>query len=567
VPGGSAGTLTATTSQLVSAWAEHADTSAARQAGQLPAGMPDWPTQVAAADRPVFSDLVLLLFASDLATAGASLPVLPSESASPAGRTEQSADHPDARTAVFAPAEAAPAAADVGAACQAVVGFTANVRAAITNAINRLTLNPPPVDTGFGLFDTVVNAIVAGAAGVANVSVQGLRILVDGVFAATVDQVLGFVAKIAGVVGTLATIANLVKPWVVTLDEKDPAMNQVAVRPAELGPAGTITARVVVPFDTWPAGIEQCATSVGRPLPSLKPVGNAVTWNLQGFDSSALLALAVMDPDGTDSRLREDSTARLGYHAGVEDPPEEGADLKPGIVVVSVRIQRDDVTKLETLFHNLVTDALTGALPLGDVPFARNLVAQVAKPLLDEITNGVTRALAEIRTQDQTGFVVVQYHGPGDDSTPRPGSGPTSPEGKRGRVPTRCPHPEVFAQAAPAGQNMGPWEFIGRTISEQFDKTHHVRSCAYSRWVSQEFNNPFPTRLVEQYGLILFQRPTPPMRGDQPVQLTGTDRAWFGGGALYVEVDGRTLGIIPFPGRGNVRAKELAIANAVLGLG
>lgn len=455
-------------SALIAAWAEEFDTAAAAQARELLAGPADWPDEIPPAARPVFSDLVLILFASDVATVGASLPGQPEqteEGAAGAPAVEPAVEAASGSVAViFDGPQVAPQ--DIGSACQVVVGFAANVRAAVTNALNRLIVNPEPVSTGFGPFDTLINTVVQGAAGLFNLTVKAGQVLVDGVVQATVGEVLEFVARIAGVVGTLAEIKNAVQPWTLTLREKDPTVNQVGVRPALLGPPGGITARVTAVLDTWPAGIERCARDVGRPLPSLKPSGNKVEWKLQGFDPTAPLALAVIDEESTERALSEDGTARLAYNTGVEDPPEPDADLQDGFVVVSVHVTRDDIIKLEDSFNTLVVDVLTGALPLGGVPFARELVVGTAKKLLSEITAEVAKALAKVRDRDEHGFVVVRYHTPGDDDKT---DGKTDTSQPAAVIPASCP----------SSTRVG-YPSLGRLINAdgtQFDP--NIEDCVY----------------------------------------------------------------------------------------
>jgi hypothetical protein len=101
---------------------------------------------------------VLILFASDLAIVGESLP-------EPAVSQLQGWAHqPAARTAVAAPAQ-------VGV-CSSVIGFVNGVIASVFNAIGHLRA-PPALHTGFSLFDNLVN-------GVAKVVVGGVNAVIDG---------------------------------------------------------------------------------------------------------------------------------------------------------------------------------------------------------------------------------------------------------------------------------------------------------------------------------------------------------------------------------------------------
>lgn len=434
-PPGEAGELTVEVSRLIETWAAEAGTPAAELAAMLlapPTGLPaDVAETVAAADAPRFSDLVLLLFASDVATAGAA-----TDDSGTNGAGE-GADNPGEALGDAGAMHAAyqtAAYVDVGAACQATVGFAANVRATLVNALNKLIIRPPE-KIGSGIFGSIITAIVHGAAGVAKTVVRGAQIFVDGVYQATVGQVLKFVGEVAGVVGTLAQVSSHVKAWHVDVGEGDPEVNQMAVVPATTGLPGTVTVRVTVPFDTWDPGLAQCAEAVGRPLPNLKPEGQRVTWHLDGYNAVAGLVLAEADGTRIDAQLTSEGTGQFGYRTGVEARPADNAPVKTGIVYPEVTIQRDDLTKLQEMIHSLVVDALTGALPLDAVPFVRQQVAKHANALLHKLTDRARQALERLRTTTHRGLIFVRYHGePEDEADP-----PLSPGGTTDAMPRGCP--------------------------------------------------------------------------------------------------------------------------------
>lgn len=553
-PRGRAGQLDVTASKAIDGWAEHAGTPAANLATHLLTRPDDVPDEVPDPELPRYSELVLLLFASDLATAGSSL-----------ARAATAPATGLASPAAYVP----PTAVTIGAACQKVVAFAGNVQAAVNNALNKLIIDPPPVRTGFSLFDAVANAVVQRISGLANTVVRGTQVLVDGVVRATVGEVMQFVGRIAGVVGTLASVMSHIQQWQVTVGERDPAVNQMGVAPAQQGPAGTVIARVHTQLNEWPKDIAQCAAAVKRPLPSLRPEGSKVTWALEknGYHGPSGMVLAVRDGTRTEAQLTSRGAAQLGYHAGVEPEPGENAPEETGVVYARISIQRDDLTELRKSFQNLVVDAITGALPLGGVPFARTLIDRAARKLLTPVTDGVVRALEKLRTERKRGMIVVTYHGKAEEPEPPPSAPPGA--GAKARVPRGCP----------GGATIGYGVYLieTQTDAEVGWGVPNAVGCIYARGATYPFTvwiAPARATQVDASGRLAFtvkgrRRSALSQSGGFQHLALGAEAAWIRHTAEAVDVvavvGSRTLVVSALAPSGS-RERAVGVAERVLGL-
>jgi hypothetical protein len=400
VEGAELGGAPVSASSLIAGWAGSVETPAARWAQEL----------LTAAST--FSDLVLLLFLADVATVGASLD--PAGKPNAAGPLAADATAPDVELVSVVLAQQAPAAAD--APCSTVVGFiNESVRRTFEAVKNLLT--PPPVKTGWGLFDTLANGLINVVVGAAQLTVRGVEILVDGVVRATIAEVMAIVARIASVVGTLAQIKKLVEPWTVQMTADPP-------RTAVGGPAGAVTAAVQIGFDTWPSWMVDCATVAGKTLPELKPAGARVAgWSL--FTAPAGLAQRL----SADERLSAGAEATLAYR------PVDGerrGDPRHGVIDVTIGIERDDVEQLRQMFLDLVQHGIR-SLTQG-VPGVAELIRQATQPLVNQVFEEVRGALAGLRMATGSVQIPITYYDEPDEDDP--GATPDQPGGQ----PTGCPY-------------------------------------------------------------------------------------------------------------------------------
>lgn len=413
------GGVTRTASAIIAGWALHGETEAAEYAREL---LGDRAGDPGAA---VFPELVTVLFTADLATAGAAI----ARAAKQPGRSAK-------------PALWLGVAADATSAgpCSAVVRFVDHTIATVFNAIGHLA-QPAPL-TGGGVFAPlvkVVNAIAKAFVGAVNVAIDGAFVVVQKLGRVAINALLAPVARIAGIVGTVAQVASAVRPWTLALTA-DPTRNRKAISP-EAPLTGTLTARIDLGgLDEWPPFLADCARQAGKPLPPLKPEGNQVTWTLTGTQPDLIVG------DGTRSVLDADGVVTTTYETTVE-PKFEDSSVATGLVHVTATVQRDDLTKLQRSFEEMIQDGLrTLSPPVGGV--ISTLVFPFVQPL-------ITRAfakLAHLRDIRATlvGGLPIDYHvenrkAPAPEpplplpSSPGTGGAPITPTKGETRLPASCP--------------------------------------------------------------------------------------------------------------------------------
>lgn len=412
-------TLDVTASTLVAGWAAHATTPAAAYARELLGPTLDNPATLH------YSQLALVLFASDLAIAGQS--VAPAE--------EAATTTPPTEPAGFARSP------DVAARpCSTIIGFVDGVVARVFNAIGHLET---PRVTGGGIFGDIVNAVAKVFIGGVNFVIDGAHIVVNGVTRIAIAPVLGIVGKIAGIAGTVALVGSAVRPWTIVMTP-DPLSTRKAIG-NEAPLRGAVTTRIELGgLDEWPSFLVDCAAQAGVALPPLKPDGNPVSWTMTPSDSS----LAAQDT--ADPVLSSASAATLHYVTGSE-PEFENPIERTGQLNVTATIRRDDITKLREAFDRLVQDGLASLVPpLGTV--VAPLVYPRVKPYIDEAFN----SLARVRDVTGTATVPVSYHVEGE-----PTSTPTSPAS--GTVRVACPSAAdvsaALGQPVDGPDRFGPGDF------------------------------------------------------------------------------------------------------------
>jgi hypothetical protein len=303
-------------------------------------------------------------------------------------------------------------------------------------------LHPPPVNTGWGLFDSLANGLVKVVVGAAEVTIRGAEIIVNGVVRATVSQVMAVVARIASVVGALAYIKKLVEPWRSHMTA-DPSSTEVR------GPPGTVTATVRVTFDAWPSWLVDCANLAGQTLPDLKPVGARVSgWSI--FTTPGGLAHRVR----ADERLSADATAMLEYRPADD---ERRGDARQGVMTVTVGIERDDTEQLRQIFLELIQNGVQSLTR--SIPGVADLIKQATQPLINQLFAEVREALVKFRIiASSVEIPIIYYQEPDDEDEPAPGVTPAGPGGDEpGGAGTGCPYGTWQWPAAPGIEGRYTW--------------------------------------------------------------------------------------------------------------
>lgn len=420
-----------TASEMVLAWAVGTPTPAAALARELLGDQVELPDvdlstldaeELADLDRRrsaefvfdatevTLSDLVLVLFLSDVATAAALVVEMD-------GGDDAGSAAPGGVAALVAPAMLVPtgaSAATPGGLCSAVTGFVSDVISEVFSAIPRLPeVRRFPWGSLPGFVTDLLTGIANGAMWLWNTVVEGARVVVEGTVLTVTSALLEPIARVAGLVGTLAQIASLLRPWEVAITP-EPAVNRKGVAPE--GPLpGAVTARVDLGgYDEWPPHIADCAEQAGAPLPPLRPSGNPVQWF--ALESPPGLVSRV---DGFVGALDADGSARLTYETGVE-PAELASRGTPAVgrLFVSAHVARDDTHRILETFAQLLRaelGSIAGVL--------QPTVWAVVQPQLDAIL----RDLLTFRDAVGYGDVAITFHVPEDEPAPAPRPRPMPP--------------------------------------------------------------------------------------------------------------------------------------------
>jgi len=452
-----------TASEMVLAWALGTDTPAAAIARDQLSGFMELPEQrlwefdaeqMLALDAelnaeprddpvpPVLPELALVLFLSDLATAGRLAGELNDE-ADATGSTGDDGASGDADLARPARAEPGPvgnprwshalglgeratAASLLGAPapelaarpCSLVLDFVNTMIADVFAAIPRLAEVTELRITFLGIelpkiITDIPRGLANGAVWVWNGAVEGLRVVVNGAVLTVTQALLEPIARVAAIVGTLAQIATIVRPWGFSM-VGDPPSNRKAVTPESPIP-GEVRARIELGgLDEWPPAIADCASRAGTPLPPLRPVGEDIEWLL--LETPGGLLAQIDDPTGM--VLDTDAAATVGYATGTEDPETAEGQVVTGYLIAGASVQRHDTTRI----LDVVNQALRAE-------FGRivDLLAPIVRPKAQEWLDLLAAQLDGYAGVAGSVAVPILYHVPDDEPPPRPRPRPRPP--------------------------------------------------------------------------------------------------------------------------------------------
>jgi hypothetical protein len=488
---GAAEIVAAAPSEVITTWMDVGGTAASELAANL-LGRPVGPTGGVRPD--VLPDVVLLLFASDVATVGASIPE-PAGADAAAGWMRPRSD-----------GEAVEAAAPAGP-CSSVIGFVNGVVASVFNAIGRLRA-PPRVHTGFSLFDTFVNTVATVVVGGVNAVIDGANFIISNTVSVAITTVLTFVGRVAGVVGSVAVVVSAIRPW---------SLKVVADPPNVEAPGGgSIRAAVDLGgFDEWPPAVADCAAAAGVPLPPLRPAGNPVAWSVPG---EGLIAT-----DSADPRLRPDGTAVYTYHVVKEPPLPNGPNVVEE-VRVRATVQRDDLRRLEDRLLEMIRSELSQLLPpIGSV------VAPLVMPLIQPWIDRAFSALSRLRDVYSVARIAVRSPDPNRPTTTTATTAPAA------RPFGRCPSGAELT-AATAYAHPEPEVVTGADGA--------VVSCGYrmpevgiaSAYIFLPAAFPWPTPDLLAAEILDEESDCNPSTIGQPLTINGADMAMVGCRSFHGEV-------------------------------
>ena len=391
-------------SYLVAGWVTGSTSPRAAYALEL-MGTRTW----ANAPAVIFPNLVLALYAADAAEFASSLTgaaattteSTPTTSASerlgPAPTESAGSASSVARSefGVLDHGRAASAGRRVAGLCSRVQGFVNGTVTALFDAIGHLA-QPAPPTSPHGIFGSFIAGLTAGyglAVGVVNGLIDAAHFLVQKLIGLVTQPVLGYIARIAGVVGTVSLVVSFLRPWTVRLVDTPPTTRKAVGD--EPGLAGTVTVVVDLGgYDEWPADIADCALNAGVALPPLKPVGAPVIWTLTQSDSLAVAAAS------TPTVLDANGSAVYRYATTQESVETSRGDPASGVVTIHAAIRRPGVTDAQQAIADLA---------FSQIP---DLIRPILQPLLQPTLTAVLDTIASYLESTADTQVTVSFHSP-----------------------------------------------------------------------------------------------------------------------------------------------------------
>jgi hypothetical protein len=358
----------------------------------------------------VFPNLVLALYAADTAEFATSLSGL---TASTAAVTTDSSPTPPPATDAAAPAPTersgfrslvqgrvtASRSLVVGL-CSKVQGFINGTIAALFDAIGHLAQPKPPAASS-GFFGSFIAGVTAGyglAVGAVNGLIDVAHFLVQKLIGLVTQPVLGYIARIAGVLGTVSLVVSFLRPWTIRMDDAPPSTRKAIGD--EPGLAGAVTATVDLGgYDEWPSDIADCALNAGVTLPPLKPVGAPIVWSLTQQD-----ALAVPNAD-LPTVLDANASAVYSYATTQESLETSKGDPASGMLTIHAAIRRPAVADAQQTIANLVFDQIPG------------LIKPILQPILQPAVKTVLDKIASVLDSTADTQVTVEFHSPPTTTT------------------------------------------------------------------------------------------------------------------------------------------------------
>jgi hypothetical protein len=372
-----------TTSELLAAYVASADSPGGALSRALMAGQ-----DLLAPTKLRFPAIVLVLFASDLATDGGRLAPGPSPSAA-----ARQAGLPMAGLALAGPggrvASIQPAA--VGEICSAAANW---INGAIASLFNALKLATP---------DNAVGAIVTG---IWNWLVNAAQQFVQGLLSSVTDAVLGTVRSIAAGIAAVATQVASILPYAIKVTaagDGGGATFNLGSNPLH----GTFTAAISAgDLPEWPAVLVDCAAVAQVALASFQARDIPLIWGPLQAPPDPLLA--PIDSAITNDRTDASGRATWAFLTSV-DPGDPTGEQKTQLDSMPVTVHRPDVEAARA--H--LTSALLGWIP----GLVRPFVASLFAPYVD----GLQARLNTLLDARGSGAAEIVFHA---EASPAPSRSP-----------------------------------------------------------------------------------------------------------------------------------------------
>lgn len=341
----------------------------------------------------VFPTLVLTLYVSD------------------AARFADSMAGPDGSAATVPPSHSLMGSTrpSVTGLCSQVQGFIDGTISAVFDSIGHLANPSPPTasngDAGSFLngLKVALSYVEAGATIAVNGAIDAAHFLVVNLVGLLTQPVLGYIAKIAGVVAVVAMVVSLLRPWTIRIDPSPPQTRKAVGD--EPGLPGSVTAMVDLGgFDTWPTEVESCANAANVTLPPLKPIGAKITWTLTQPEP------LVVESPGTSQVLDDNATARLAYTTTQESVETARGSAVGSAVTIRASIRRNGVTDAQKAISDLLFDQIPTLI--------KPILVAILRPSVEKVLNDA----ASLLDSDGNAQVAVSYHQPDPTTTTSPPS-------------------------------------------------------------------------------------------------------------------------------------------------
>ena len=286
-------------------------------------------------------------------------------------------------------------------------GLCSGVTVAITRGINAVfdALHVNHVDlpkTGVGLLDDILQGMANLVVDGVNLVVEAGRVLVLGAAKFVIDEVLAIVAKVAAVAAMVGGFLQYVRKVNLSISFS-PDQAEKGVEPNGNPVTATLKASTDLGFGKadWPDWFVNCAKEAGQALPPLKPLGEHVTWRLEGED-----LLKAGKPGETELGEGGEGIAMATWDlvTGTEAAGLTGEKVS-ATATVTAEVERTKVKELLASVVAMARSMLTGRLP-----------AFIRKPLdaeIDKAAGSLLSGLVQAMNLSTSRRIEVSFHEPG----------------------------------------------------------------------------------------------------------------------------------------------------------
>ncbi|MEO7371610.1 MAG: hypothetical protein ABIZ69_12140, partial [Ilumatobacteraceae bacterium] len=279
--------------------------------------------------------------------------------------------------------------------CSRVQGFINGTIAALFDAIGHLA-KPSPPSSSSGPFGTFLAGVTAGyslAVGAVNGLIDVAHFLVQKLIGLVTQPVLGYIARIAGVLGAISLVVSFLRPWTIRMDAA-PLSTRKAIGD-EPGLAGAVTATVDLGgYEEWPSDIADCALNANVTLPPLKPVGAPIEWTMTQPNALAVVSQNIPTVlDGNASAVYSYATTQESVETSKGDPAS-------AVMTLHAAIRRPAVADAQQTIANLVFDQIP------------DLIRPILRPLLQPSVQRVLDKIATVLDSTADARVTVAFHSP-----------------------------------------------------------------------------------------------------------------------------------------------------------